>query len=163
MRRQDGAGICDMTAIQSAAGAVGIASDHAGYDLKSTLKVLLSEMGFEAVDLGTDGLDSVDYPDFADALAGAMAEGRVARGILVCGTGIGIAMAANRHRNVRAATCHDTTDARLARQHNDANVLALGARTMGPEVAQDCVRVFLQTEFEGDTNPRHARRVAKMS
>ena len=152
-----------MTASEQAADAVGIASDHAGVELKATLVAMLHDLGMEVLDLGTDGPDSVDYPDFADALAGAMTDGRAGRGILICGTGIGIAMAANRHRNIRAATCHDTTDARLARQHNDANVLALGARTTGLEVAQDCVRVFLDTAFEGDTNPRHARRVAKIS
>ena len=152
-----------MAASESAAGAVGIASDHAGYELKSTLVAMLRDMGLEVLDLGTDGPESVDYPDFANALAGALAAGSASRGILVCGTGIGIAMAANRHRNIRAATCHNTTDTRLARQHNDANVLALGARTIGPEVAQDCVQVFLETAFEGNTNPRHARRVAKMS
>lgn len=152
-----------MAANKNAADTIGIASDHAGYELKSSLKALLAELGFDVIDLGTDGPDSVDYPDFADALAAAMSEGRATRGILVCGTGIGIAMAANRHRHVRAAMCHDTTDARLARQHNDANVLALGARTLGAEVAEDCVRVFLDAEFEGDKNPRHARRVAKIS
>ena len=152
-----------MTASEQAADAVGIASDHAGVELKATLVAMLHDLGMEVLDLGTDGPDSVDYPDFADALAGAMTDGRADRGILICGTGIGIAMAANRHRNIRAATCHDTTDARLARQHNDANVLALGARTTGLEVAQDCVRVFLDTAFEGDTNPRHVRRVAKIS
>ena len=152
-----------MTASEQAADVVGIASDHAGVELKATLVAMLHDLGMEVLDLGTNGPDSVDYPDFADALAGAMTDGRAGRGILICGTGIGIAMAANRHRNIRAATCHDTTDARLARQHNDANVLALGARTTGLEVAQDCVRVFLDTAFEGDTNPRHARRVAKIS
>ncbi len=152
-----------MTASEQAADVVGIASDHAGVELKATLVAMLHDLGMEVLDLGTDGPDSVDYPDFADALAGAMTDGRAGRGILICGTGIGIAMAANRHRNIRAATCHDTTDARLARQHNDANVLALGARTTGLEVAQDCVRVFLDTAFEGDTNPRHVRRVAKIS
>lgn len=152
-----------MTASEQAEDAVGIASDHAGVELKATLVAMLHDLGMEVLDLGTDGPDSVDYPDFADALAGAMTDGRAGRGILICGTGIGIAMAANRHRNIRAATCHDTTDARLARQHNDANVLALGARTTGLEVAQDCVRVFLDTAFEGDTNPRHVRRVAKIS
>ena len=158
-----GEGLFGMAANENAAGAIGIASDHAGYELKARLASQLEEKGLRVVDLGTNGPDSVDYPDFADALAEALAAGKVSRGILICGTGIGIAMAANRHRNVRAATCHDTTDARLARQHNDANVLALGARTTGPEVAQDCVSVFLNTDFEGDTNPRHARRVAKMS
>lgn len=160
---QDGTGNYDMAARDSAPGVVGIASDHAGFELKATIRSMLEEAGHKVLDLGTDGPESVDYPDFADALAAAMDNGRASRGILVCGTGIGIAMAANRHRNLRAATCHDTTDARLARQHNDANVLALGARTTGPEVALDCVRVFLDTEFEGDINPRHARRVAKMS
>ena len=152
-----------MTASEQAADVVGIASDHAGVELKATLVAMLHDLGMEVLALGTDGPDSVDYPDFADALAGAMTDGRAGRGILICGTGIGIAMAANRHRNIRAATCHYTTDARLARQHNDANVLALGARTTGLEVAQDCVRVFLDTAFEGDTNPRHVRRVAKIS
>ncbi len=152
-----------MAASKSAADAIGIASDHAGYGLKASLIGMLRERGLEVVDLGTDNSDSVDYPDFANALADAIAEAKVSCGILVCGTGIGIAMAANRHRHVRAAACHDTTEARLARQHNDANVLSLGARTIGPEVAQDCVRIFLDTKFEGDTNPRHARRVAKMS
>jgi ribose 5-phosphate isomerase B len=95
----------------------------------------------------------------ADALARCLAEGKAERGVLVCGTGIGIAMAANRHKGVRAAVCHDTTSARLARQHNDANVLALGARLVGSEVAKDCLRAFLDTAFEGG---RHARRVAKL-
>lgn len=152
-----------MAASDSAAGAIGIASDHAGYELKSALIAMLREKGMDVVDFGTDGPASVDYPDFADSLAEAMAAGSAALGILICGTGIGIAMAANRHRHIRAATCHNSTDARLARQHNDANVLALGARTTGPEVAEDCVRAFLDSAFEGDTNPRHARRVAKIS
>ena len=152
-----------MAASKSAADAIGIASDHAGYGLKASLIGMLRERGLEVVDLGTDNSDSVDYPDFANALADAIAEAKVSCGILVCGTGIGIAMAANRHRHVRAAACHDTTEARLARQHTDANVLSLGARTIGLEVAQDCVRIFLDTEFEGGTNSRHARRVAKMS
>ena len=139
---------------------VAIASDHAGFELKCALKETLAEMGYEVLDLGTDGTDSVDYPDFADAVAQALAEGRSARGVLVCGTGIGMAIAANRHRHVRAALCHNATEARLARQHNDANVLAIGARTTGLEPARDCLRTFLETEFEGG---RHARRVAKMS
>lgn len=142
---------------------IAIASDHAGYALKAEIAGFLEEGGFSVLDLGTDGPDSVDYPDFADALVQALADNRAGRGILICGTGIGISIAANRHRHIRAAHCHDTTDARLARQHNDANVIALGARTLGPEVARDCVAVFLETAFEGDSNPRHARRIAKMS
>lgn len=152
-----------MAASKSAGNAVGIASDHAGYELKAALIAMMRDRELAVLDLGTDGPDSVDYPDFADALAAVMAEGRVSRGILVCGSGIGIAMAANRHRHLRTATCRDTTDVRLARQHNDANVLALGARTIGLEVAQDCVSVFLETKFEGDINPRHTRRVGKFS
>jgi len=140
--------------------AIAIASDHAGFDVKEAVGKLLAELGHDVVDLGTTGLDSVDYPDFADALATAMAEGRAARGVLVCGTGIGISIAANRHRHIRAARCCDATDARLARQHNDANVLVLGSRTSGWEPTRDCVLTFLNTEFEGG---RHTRRVDKMS
>jgi ribose 5-phosphate isomerase B len=139
---------------------IAIAADHAGYDLKALLVPELKSLGFEVLDLGTDGRDSVDYPDFADALARAIETGRAKRGVIVCGTGLGIAIAANRHRAVRAGVCHDATTARLARQHNDANVLALGARILGTEVAKDCLRIFLATQFEGG---RHARRVAKLS
>lgn len=139
---------------------VAIAADHAGFDLKEVLKAELGALGCEVLDLGTTGLQSVDYPDFAEALARTLDEGRATRGVLVCGTGIGISIAANRHRNVRAALCHDTSSARLARAHNDANVLALGARLIGPEVAKDCLRVFLSTPFEGG---RHAGRVAKLA
>lgn len=146
-----------------AANTVAIASDHAGYELKEQLSIWLKTNDFTVIDLGTSGTDSVDYPDFADALAKVLVDGQAARGILVCGTGIGISIAANRHRQIRAANCHDATDARLSRQHNDANVIALGARTLGPEVAYDCVKVFLETDFEGDMNPRHSRRIAKLS
>ena len=142
---------------------IAIASDHAGYALKAEITGFLQEQGFSVLDLGTDGPDSVDYPDFAEELVKALADQRAGRGILICGTGIGISIAANRHRHIRAAHCHDTTDARLSRQHNDANVIALGARTLGPEVARDCVAVFLETVFEGDSNPRHGRRIDKMS
>jgi len=139
---------------------IAIAADHAGYDLKALLVPELKSLGFEVLDLGTNSGDSVDYPDFADALARAIERGQAKRGVLVCGTGLGIAIAANRHRWVRAGVCHDATTARLARQHNDANVLALGARVVGSEVAKDCLRAFLATEFDAG---RHARRVAKLS
>lgn len=138
---------------------IAVACDHAGYDLKRALVEELSLLGYEVLDLGTDGPESVDYPDFAYALVKAIEEGQCESGVLVCGTGIGISMAANRHARVRAAPCHDATSARLARQHNDANVLALGARLVGPEVAKDCLRLFLETPFEGG---RHGRRVAKL-
>jgi ribose 5-phosphate isomerase B len=139
---------------------IAIASDHAGVELKSILKEELAELGFEVLDLGTNDAQSVDYPDMADALAGALSDHRASRGVLICGSGIGISMAANRHRHVRAAPCYDHLSARLAREHNDANVLALGARLIGIETARDCLRTFLSTAFEGG---RHERRVQKMS
>jgi ribose 5-phosphate isomerase B len=139
---------------------IAIASDHAGYDLKTILAEELGTMGYEVVDLGTDGRDSVDYPDFAKALIKAVIEGRADCGVLVCGTGIGISIAANRHPGIRAAVCHNETTARLARAHNDANVLALGARIVGIEVAKDCLKAFLSTEFAGG---RHVGRVAKLA
>jgi ribose 5-phosphate isomerase B len=139
---------------------IAIASDHAGFDLKELLVEELARLAFVPLDLGTRDRGSVDYPDFADALAEALGDGRAKRGVLICGTGIGISIAANRHRHVRAALCHDATSARLTRLHNDANVLALGARLIGTDVARDCLGVFLATDFEGG---RHERRVAKMS
>ncbi len=138
---------------------VAIASDHAGYALKRELMAALEALGVQALDLGTMGEESVDYPDFGYEMAAAIEQGRAARGVIVCGTGIGISIAANRNRHVRAAVCHDTTSTRLAREHNDANVLALGARLIGSEVAKDCLRVFLETPFEGG---RHQRRVDKL-
>jgi ribose 5-phosphate isomerase B len=139
---------------------VAIASDHAGVALKLLLKKDLSESGFTVLDLGTDGPQSVDYPDFADKIALAIREGRARRGVLVCGSGIGISIAANRHPEVRAALVHDALGARMSRQHNDANVICFGGRMIGEEVARDCLKVFLATEFEGG---RHAARVAKLS
>jgi ribose 5-phosphate isomerase B len=137
---------------------IAIASDHAGFELKAALKQFLSE-DHEVIDLGTHGPESVDYPDFGAAMAAAVASGEAGRGILICGTGIGISIAANRHAGVRAALCHDVTTARLSRQHNDANVLVLGARVVGLDVARDCVSAFLGTPFEGG---RHSRRVEKL-
>jgi ribose 5-phosphate isomerase B len=139
---------------------VAVAADHGGYDLKSVLVPALRSLGFEVLDLGTDSKESVDYPNFANALAEALAEGRAQRGLLICGTGIGMSIAINRHRHVRCALVHDVTTAFLARRHNDANVLALGGRILGPEVAKDCLTTFFTTPFEGG---RHARRVALMS
>ncbi len=138
---------------------IALAADHAGLDLKSILKDELVRMGYEVLDLGTNDTASVDYPDYGFAAAKAVADGRAERAVVVCGSGIGISIAANRLPAVRAALCHDALTARLARQHNDANVLALGARTTGVETAKDCLRVFLTTAFEGG---RHAGRVAKL-
>ena len=139
---------------------VAIASDHAGVALKATLSEDLRARGDDVLDLGTQGPDSVDYPDFGQAVGEAVASGRAERGVVICGTGIGISIAANRLEGVRAAVCHDVTSARLAREHNDANVLALGARLIGPEVARECLEAFLTTEFSG--GERHVRRVAKL-
>ncbi len=138
---------------------VALAADHAGYELKDALKAVLTERGVPVLDLGTNDGGSVDYPEKAGALAAALADGRANRGVLVCGTGIGISIAANRHPHVRAALCHDVTTARMARQHNDANVLALGARVVGANVAIDCLVAFLETGFEGG---RHQRRVDQL-
>lgn len=139
---------------------VALVADHAGLELKSALKGLLDEQGFETVDLGPDTAEPVDYPDMAGRLAAALKAGRAQVGVMTCGSGIGIAIAANRYPWIRAAMCYDVTTARLAREHNDANVLALGARLLGLEVARDCLLTFLNTPFAGG---RHARRVAKMS
>ena len=140
--------------------AIAIACDHAGLALKRELVTALEATGFAVTDLGTHDAASVDYPDYADAMAQALRQGRADRGVLICGTGIGISIAANRHAHIRAALCHDATTARLAREHNDANVLVLGARTIGIEVAKDCLATFLRTPF---ASGRHAGRVVKLS
>ncbi len=136
-----------------------IAADHAGYEMKHALKQRLTDEGFDVVDLGTDNEDSVDYPDFAARLAESIVDGRSARGVLLCGSGIGMSIAANRFPGVRAALVSDAGTARLARQHNDANVLVIGARQIDAAVAEECLDAFLTTEFEGG---RHQRRVRKM-
>ena len=139
---------------------IAVASDHGGFDLKETLKKDLSNQGFIIQDLGCYDTNSVDYPDYANKMAAALLLENVKRGILICGSGIGISIAANRHKHVRAALIHDGLTARLSRQHNDANVLILGGRTTGVETARDCLKIFLNTQFEGD---RHQRRIDLMS
>ncbi|QAU49656.1 ribose 5-phosphate isomerase B [Bradyrhizobium guangzhouense] len=136
---------------------VAIACDHGGFALKEALKSALS--GVTWLDLGTDSAASVDYPDFAHKLADAIKDGKAGCGILICGSGIGISIAANRHAHIRCALVHDVTGARLCRQHNDANVLALGGRTTGDVVAKECVEAFLSTAFEGG---RHQKRIDKL-
>lgn len=140
---------------------VALAADHGGFALKEELKSELANLGLDCIDLGTDSETSVDYPDFGRAVADALVGGRAERGVIICGTGIGIAIAANRIGGIRAAVCHDATTARLAREHNDANVLALGGRIIGREVAIDCLRAFLSTPFDG--GERHVRRITKLS
>ncbi len=139
---------------------IAIASDHAGFELKNELKKDLMDLGYTVLDLGADNLESVDYPDFGYALAGAMKEGKAGRGVLVCGSGIGISIAANRHTEIRAALVHDALGARMSRLHNDANVICFGGRMVGADIARDCLKIFLETPFEGG---RHARRVDKLS
>ncbi len=138
---------------------IAIAADHAGFELKSRLVEYLKSEGYEVLDLGTHSTERVDYPDYGHAIAEAIAAGKAGCGIAICGSGIGISIAANRNPMIRAALCHDVTSARLARAHNDANVLAMGARLTGPAVALECIDVFLKTPFEGG---RHADRVKKL-
>jgi ribose 5-phosphate isomerase B len=139
---------------------IAVASDHAGFDLKEILKQDLQAAGYAVLDLGTNSTASVDYPDFGKAMGEAIASGKAEKGVLVCGSGIGISIAANRNPAVRAVLAHDATSARLSREHNDANVVAFGQRMTGIEVAREALKVFLQTAFEGG---RHAGRVAKLS
>jgi ribose 5-phosphate isomerase B len=139
---------------------IAVASDHAGFDLKEILKSDLQAAGYAVLDLGTNSTASVDYPDYGVAMGEVIASGKAGRGVLVCGSGIGISIAANRNPRVRAVLVHDTTSARLSRAHNDANVVAFGQRLIGVEVAREALKVFLDTAFEGG---RHSGRVAKLS
>jgi ribose 5-phosphate isomerase B len=136
-----------------------IGSDHAGFELKERVKKALERLGVPYEDVGTRSTDSVDYPDFAHRVAEAVGKGGYTRGIVVCGTGIGVSMAANRHPGVRAAVAYDEETARLSREHNDANVLALGGRSLDHDLAERILEVWLSTPFTGG---RHARRVAKI-
>lgn len=138
---------------------IAVGADHAGVELKNLLRDALIAGGHEVVDFGTQGNQSVDYPDFAHAVARAVAHGEAERGLLVCGSGQGMAMSANRHAGVRAACTRDLYDTRLVREHNDANVLCIGARVVGAGLADEMVKLFLATAFAGG---RHAGRVRKM-
>lgn len=137
---------------------ISIGSDHGGYELKEKVKAHLTELGHEVVDCGTDGLASVDYPEFGHKAAEAVASGACERGIVICTTGIGISIAANKVHGIRCALCTDTTMARLTREHNDANMLAMGAGIIGEFTAMDIVDTFLATEFSN--GERHKRRIA---
>jgi len=139
---------------------IALASDHAAVALKSALVEHVRSLGHEAIDLGPDTTDSVDYPDFGYKLAQSVASGEADRGIALCGSGIGISIAVNRHPQCRCALVSEPLSARLSREHNDANILAMGARLIGPDMAKECVSAFLSTDFGGD---RHARRVGKLS
>lgn len=138
---------------------IAIGSDHGGYHLKEELKSVLADLDVEIEDVGCDCTDSVDYSDYALPVASKVASGEVARGILICGTGIGMSISANKVPGIRCAVVTDTFSARMSREHNNANVLALGERVTGPGLAADIVKIWLQTEFAGG---RHERRVNKI-
>ena len=137
---------------------VALGADHAGFAMKQDLVAFVRELGHEAHDLGTSSEKSVDYPDFAASVAQAVADGKANMGVLVCGTGLGMAIVANKIRGARAVSCSDSYSVRMARAHNDANVLTLGSRVIGGGMAQEIVRQFLDTAFEGG---RHSRRLEK--
>src|SRR5262249_4740470 len=139
---------------------IAIGSDHRGFEVKRRIVSLLQRLGHETLDFGPGGSESVDYPDFAFQVAKAVSEKRVDRGILICGTGIGMCIAANKVAGVRAAPCHDSITAEMSRRHNDANVLCLSADLLGGELVDRMVKIWLETEFEGG---RHARRVDKIT
>jgi ribose 5-phosphate isomerase B len=138
---------------------IAIGSDHRGLAVKQRVVPFLQQLGHEVMDVGPSGPGSVDYPDFALEVARAVGDGRVERGILICGTGIGMCIAANKVRGVRAAPCHDSITAELSRRHNDSNILCLSADLLGEELIERMIRIWLETPFEGG---RHARRVEKI-
>jgi ribose 5-phosphate isomerase B len=139
---------------------IAIGSDHRGFEVKQRIITALQQLGHEVLDVGPNRRESVDYPDYAFQVATAVGEGRVDRGVLICGTGIGMCIAANKVHGVRAAPCHDSITAEMSRRHNDANVLCVSADLLGDEVIDRMVRIWLETEFEGG---RHARRVEKIT
>lgn len=139
---------------------IAIGSDHGGLALKTIVLALLQKLGHEGDDIGCFNSDSVDYPKFADLVCEKVIQGQADRGILICGTGIGMSMAANKHENIRAALCSEQYTARMSREHNDANVLCLGERVTGPGIAEEIVRTWLSTPFDGG---RHLRRIELFS
>lgn len=139
---------------------VAIGSDHAGYKIKEDIKEVMDELGIEYEDVGCNCEESVDYPDYALPVAEKVSKGEVERGILICGTGIGMSITANKVKGVRCALVHDLFSAKVTRLHNDSNVLAMGERIVGPGIAKEIAKVWLQTEFEGG---RHERRVNKIT
>lgn len=138
---------------------IGLGSDHGGYELKEDIKEYLISKSIDIIDYGTDSLESVDYPDFGKAVANAVMEREVDKGIVICGTGIGISLAANKVRGIRCALCSDVFSAKMSRAHNNANMLAMGGRVIGKGLAMEIVQAFLDTEFEGG---RHQKRVEKI-
>ena len=139
---------------------IAVGSDHGGFEFKKLIIDFLHGIGQDVDDVGCYSTDSVDYPDFADKVCIKVQNKECDRGILICGTGIGMSISANRHRDIRAALCHEAFTARMSREHNNANVLCLGGRVVGPEIALDIVRTWVETEFAGG---RHQRRLDKLS
>ena len=139
---------------------IALGADHAGFELKEKVLSLLADLGHQALDLGTHDLQPVDYPDFAEAVGRAVIEGRAERGIVICGSGVGASVAANKVRGIRAGLCHDTYSAHQGVEHDDMNVLVLGSRVIGPELARELVRAFLAARFTNEE--RHRRRLAKV-
>jgi len=139
---------------------IGIGCDHAGLELKNEILSLLKDLGFECVDFGTDSPQSVDYPDFGEKVSEAVSSGGIERGILICGTGIGMSIVANKFSHVRASLCNELFTARMSRLHNDANILVLGGRIVGKDLAKEIVRTWISTPFEGE---RHSLRLKKIT
>lgn len=139
---------------------IGLGSDHGGYELKEYIKEFFEKEGIEYVDYGTYSLDSVDYPDYGEKLSRAVVSGEVDRGIAICGTGIGISIACNKVKGIRCALCGDTYSARMSVEHNNANILALGGRVLGKDLAIEIVKTWLEAKFQGG---RHERRINKIS
>lgn len=139
---------------------IGIGSDHAGFDLKEEMKKFMEENGYEVRDFGTNNRESVDYPDFGRSVGEAVAAGEIDKGVVICGTGIGISISANKVKGVRAALCGDVFSARMSREHNDANVIAMGGRVLGVDLAKEILLTYLKSEFQGG---RHERRVNKIA
>ena len=139
---------------------IAVGSDHAGFELKRNIAAYLRELGYEVDDVGTDSTTPVDYPDYAEAVGVAVLEGRADRAVLICGSGVGASVAANKLRGIRAGLCHDTYSAHQGVEHDDMNVLVMGSRVIGPELARELVRAFLGAKFSGEE--RHRRRVAKV-
>ncbi len=139
---------------------IGIGCDHAGLELKNEILTLLKDLGFECVDFGTNSPQSVDYPDFGEKVSEAVSSGGVERGILICGTGIGMSIVANKFPHVRASLCNELFTARMSRLHNDANILVLGGRIVGKDLAKEIVRTWISAPFEGE---RHCLRLKKIN
>lgn len=137
-----------------------IAADHAGFELKEIIIKFIKELGYEVFDMGTSSSCSVDYPDYAEAVAKAVSDGTYERGILICGTGIGMSIVANKFKNIRAALCNDLFTAKMSRLHNDSNILCMGSRVIGIGLAKEIVKTWLTTIFEGN---RHLKRLEKLN